>query len=195
VRIAVSVRIADFWRLDTLPSVKARPVQKRGAFALMILAIGLFTVRAEASKVTDVFIEAVAQLESSGGRKTVGDRGRARGTWQMHRAAWLDVTKLRRSRGQATWPYSESHDSLVARAYARDYLRWMETRIEEATGRPATAEQIYAAYNVGFSRFRQLQFRVERAPATTRLACARIGPLVAALSQHASNQVAQAPAR
>lgn len=141
------------------------------------------SARLEASVVNDAFLEAVAQIESSGGRYTVGDGGRAHGVWQMHVAAWKDTTAYRKKRGEPVWGYSQAHNVTVARLYARDYLTILENRLRTALRRSPTPEMVYAAYNMGFTRFAGLGFRVENGPRTTRLACTRLRPVLDELNR------------
>jgi hypothetical protein len=139
--------------------------------------------RLEAAVVTDTFLEAVAQIESSGGRYNIGDGGRAHGAWQMHAGAWKDTTAYRKQRGEPVWSYSQAHNTTVARLYARDYLTLLEGRLYAALKREPSAEMVYAAYNMGFSRFAGLGFRLDNAPRTTRLACVRLRPVLDELNR------------
>src|SRR5687768_13173736 len=108
--------------------------------------------------VTDALVEAVAQIESNGGRYTVGDDGRAIGWWQMHEPAWQDTTAFRATRGLPTWDYENAQNPKIARQYARDYLTLLENQIRAATKEEPSAEMVYAAYNVGFGRLQSLGF-------------------------------------
>jgi len=158
------------------------------ATALALVA----ATRLEAAVVTDSFLEAVAQIESSGGRYTIGDGGRAHGTWQMHIAAWKDTTAYRKQRGEPVWNYSQAHNTSVARIYARDYLTILENRLRATLKREPTAEMVYAAYNMGFSRFAGLGFRLENAPRTTRLACVRLRPVLDELNRSVEKSLVRA---
>lgn len=65
-------------------------------------------------------MEAIRQVESSGGRNTRdGDHGRAIGDWQIHRAYWTDGTAAL----GVTWPYSDARNDTKARQVVRAYLR------------------------------------------------------------------------
>jgi len=129
--------------------------------------------------VTDAFVEAVAQIESSGGRFTIGDGGKAIGWWQMHERAWRDTSDFRKRQGLPVWSYRHAPNPKVSKVYARDYLIIMEKQLRHALGPNVTVEMIYAAYNVGFSRFQSLRFLIRNTPATTQAACARLGELIA----------------
>ena len=146
---------------------------------IVALAIGAFgTYCATASVVTDSLVAVVAQIESAGGRYVVGDGGRANGAWQMHLAAWEDTTAFRKRKGLPVWDYSHAHNSDVAKIYARDYLAILERQLLSAMGPNVTAELVYAAYNVGFTRFQGWGFRLERTPASTQAACSRLTQLL-----------------
>lgn len=146
---------------------------------LLVLASVLVLTSARANVVTDDFLMAVSHIESSGGRRTVGDGGKAHGAWQMHYGAWSDTSARRKRMGLPTWNFGYAHDPVVGKMYARDYLRILEDRLREALGHTPSPEMIYAAYNVGFARFQSLGFSVEATPRATRLACAKLRTLMA----------------
>jgi hypothetical protein len=154
----------------------------------------LLTTAARSAVVTDAFVDAVGQIESSGGRFTIGDSGRANGMWQMHMAAWKDVTAVRARKGLPTWDYIHAHEPAVARIYARDFLVMLESQLHGALRREPGAEMVYAAYNIGFTRLENLGFRVDRTPRTTRAACARLTPLIAKLERNSERMLIRAKA-
>ena len=146
---------------------------------VVVVAAWLFaTVEVRATVVTDAFVEAVAQIESSGGRYLVGDGGKANGAWQMHEPAWQDTTEFRKRQGLPVWTYTHAGDPEVARLYARDYLTMLENQLSRALGENVTVELIYAAYNIGFSGFQRRGFLIEKAPSSTQAACARLAQLM-----------------
>jgi hypothetical protein len=77
-----------------------------------------------------------------------------------------------------TWTYRHAHEPAVARLYARDYLIILENQLRSGLRRAPSAELVYAAYNIGFTRLESLGFRLERTPRTTQAACARLAPLL-----------------
>jgi len=143
-----------------------------------------------ATVITDEFLDAIAQIESCGGRYLVGDGGRAHGSWQMHASAWHDVTEFRKRRGNPVWSFLRAHEDEVARLYARDYLTIIEAQLRNALGRDPSAEMIYAAYNMGFTRFAGLGFRLAKAPRTTQTACIRLQPLLTELNRSGNASLA-----
>ncbi len=101
----------------------------------------------------------------------------------MHVAAWKDTTAYRTRRGEQVWSYKFAHDAAVAKVYARDYLIILENRLRDALHRAPAPEMVYAAYNMGFTRFAGLGFRLERAPRTTQSACLRLRPVLDELNR------------
>ena len=154
------------------------------AFAICLAALPAFG----GSVVTDALIEAVAHIESSGGRFTVGDNGRAIGWWQMHEPAWQDTSAFRAGRGLQVWEYEHARDPKIARLYARDYLTMLENQIRAATKEEPTAEIVYAAYNVGFGRLQSLGFKIEKTRPHTQASCARLQSLMASASANESHE-------
>lgn len=141
--------------------------------------------------VDDALVEAVAQIESSGGRYTVGDNGRAIGWWQIHEPAWQDTTDFRASRGLPTWDYEYAREPKIARLYARDYLTMLENQIRAAIKEEPSVEIVYAAYNVGFGRLRSLGFSIERTRPHTRASCARLRELISAFKSPTTRATAR----
>jgi hypothetical protein len=156
-----------------------------------VIAAFLVAASARADVVTEDFVAAVSQIESSGGRRTIGDGGKAHGPWQMHFAAWSDTSAYRKRKGLPTWNFGFAHDPAVAKIYARDYLQILENQLRERLRRAPSPEMIYAAYNVGFTRFQNLGFAVENTPHTTRAACGRLTALIAQLEtkRHAATKM------
>jgi hypothetical protein len=110
----------------------------------------------------------------------------------MHAPAWKDVTAYRERRGWQTWSYSYAHDAGVARLYARDYLIILENQLRNALQQEPTGEQIYAAYNMGFGRFRSINFQLDKAPRSTQIACTKIAPLVAQFARASERTLVRA---
>jgi hypothetical protein len=150
----------------------------RLSIVISVTAAALNAAPLHAGVVSDGYIDAVAQLESSGGRWTIGDGGRANGTWQMHAAAWRDTTEYRKRKGLPVWDYSHAHERVASRQYVRDYLAILENQLRSALRRPPTPQELYAAYNVGFTKFESVGFSVRNTPRTTREACAKLSRLL-----------------
>jgi hypothetical protein len=124
-----------------------------------------FVVKSQAATVvTDQFLNTLAKLESNHNPAAVGDHGRARGEFQLWRCAWDQVNSQR----LASAPYSQATNRATARLYATAYLRILEARLAKTTGRAPAPAELYAAWNLGPTRFHQLSYNLRKAPATTR---------------------------
>ncbi|UCE47529.1 MAG: transglycosylase SLT domain-containing protein [Phycisphaerales bacterium] len=64
-------------------------------------------------------LDAIAQIESNNRTKAVGDKGRAIGVYQIHRAYWKDGTRIL----GVKWSYRDAFDPGKARRVVRAYLR------------------------------------------------------------------------
>ena len=111
-------------------------------------------------------LDAIAQVESRGNHAAIGDAGKARGAWQMHRAAWDDAAR----RLRVTWSHAEAHDATKARAIAADHLRWLETQFTRRTGRQPTAADSYALWNLGVGGYARRNWDLAACPAITQRA-------------------------
>lgn len=63
-------------------------------------------------------LDAIARIESHGNPDAVGDRGRALGTYQIHRVYWEDGTALL----GVDWPHGDATDPKKARRVVKAYL-------------------------------------------------------------------------
>ena len=110
----------------------------------------------------------------------------------MHISAWNDTTAFRKRKGLPVWNYSHAHNADVAKIYARDYLSILEGQLLRAVGPDVTAELVYAAYNIGFSRLQSRGFRIERTPSSTQAACSRLTQLMISMETTAKQNLAVA---
>jgi glycine/D-amino acid oxidase-like deaminating enzyme len=114
-------------------------------------------------------VRAIGIVESQMLHSSVGDGGASRGAWQICRAAWSDVDKVRRSQKRKTYPWrTGAHDPSVAFAYAKDLLLILNRRLAHDLGRPPTVQELYAAYNLGLKGFEARKFRLDNCPKVTR---------------------------
>jgi hypothetical protein len=114
----------------------------------------------------DQFVTNVGIVESGMNIRAIGDRGRARGAWQMHRAAWNDASDFQRRRGLPAWDFDlHSTSPIPARRYADVYLQIIRGRLQGYYHRKATYQEIYAAYNLGPTKFiRKYKGDLKRCP-------------------------------
>jgi len=130
--------------------------------ALLLMALPL------GAQVTPALMDAIIHIESSGKASARGDSGLAIGLAQFHRAAWLDTTAFRRSKGLTTYPYSSASLPGPSRAYLHSWLTLNADRFRRATGREPSPGELYAIHNLGFSGFEKRGFEILRCPSITR---------------------------
>jgi len=67
----------------------------------------------------ETLLDAIALVESGNRSNAIGDKGRAIGAYQIHRAYWKDGTRLL----GVKWGYGDAFDPGKARRVVRAYLR------------------------------------------------------------------------
>lgn len=153
---------------------------------LLILIIVLTFITASScrgSVVSERFLDALSFVESSNRDNVIGKRGEI-GRFQITKRAKSDVDRIspgltvtspletegrRVSEGALSAPAFHSlTNPIIGRAYARAYCLWLESRITRALRRPATAGEVYAAYNCGPTRFASRGYRLSRCPLKTQ---------------------------
>lgn len=139
-----------------------------------LILLLLTAAAAHASAVTDKFLERVAYVESNNRASAIGDNGKAVGAFQFWAIGWEHASQLRKASGQPVWPYYEARDYAKSKEYARTYLTYLERSLAKALGRQPTEGEIYAAWNCGLGRFRQLGFDLNRVPTTTKNAISKL---------------------
>ncbi|CAB5238202.1 Transglycosylase SLT domain 1 [uncultured Caudovirales phage] len=132
-------------------------------FTLLLSAVGL-----SAQPITSDFINRVAIVESNYNYEAVGDKGKARGAWQMHQAAWTDALKWYEFTNAQdpngfvvcieSRPWSDcATDPYISRVVATYYFKLLEHKFK-LRGINPTHLQLYMAYNMGFARASQFKF-------------------------------------
>lgn len=113
------------------------------------------TAAKSASIVSETFLDTLRQVESDGGKKLVGDDGKALGPYQFHRAAWDYVRGHLLSYTESFYDFTYSwcyvSDEEISRVYAKRYCAFIERELWKHKIQP-TPERIYAAYNYGYHR-------------------------------------------
>lgn len=127
-------------------------------------------------QVPERWVHALAQIETGGVARS-GDKGRAAGLYQFHRAAWDCTSVARRSAGLPTYPYADAWHAARAGEYARSWLSHLAGLIHQATGRPATPAQVFLAHNLGLEGFARIGYEPSRAPAARLDAAVRFANL------------------
>lgn len=134
----------------------------------------LLSASAMAIATDDRLIGIVSSIESSDNDQAVGDSGKARGRFQFHYEAWVQVSIQRRKDGLKAYPYAYAHDHLVSEQYFKDYLDWIKKSLTKRLGRPALAWEVYASYNRGVQGFANLRYNFSALPTHTQRSCKRI---------------------
>lgn len=150
-----------------------RHVARFALSVLLVIVAVMLCCRVSGGEVSAALVQAVRDVESPTGK--TGDNGRARSHWQIHRAAWTDVSRERRQSGLKvyTWELGTQNE-FVSKVYARTYLWQISDRISTRLGRPARAREIYVAYNWGVTRFSKVGFNFNKAPAIVRARAQRV---------------------
>ena len=126
---------------------------------ILIMVIAAILVGAPKAHGSEALLDAIHVLESQPGRS---DGGRAHGEFQMHAAAFRDVQRA------TGW----KHDISVlcnpwwSREYARHYLRILSHHLASG-GREASPANLWAAWNLGPTRFRARGFSLSKLPRRT----------------------------
>ena len=133
-----------------------------------------------------LLIDAIAQVES-GNRPVVGDNGAAISAWQIHRAVWQDVhvrwgNPDRVAEGKVYLDVGEKWEDIggddeLSRTRARNCARGQVSIISEFLNRhniTASADNIYACWNLGCEGFRRRQFSLAHCPEITIRAASQV---------------------
>lgn len=121
-----------------------------------------------------LLIDAIAIVET-GNRNIPGDHGAALSPFQIHRGAWEDVKKrfgdptkeIYLNIGDRFEDIAQTGDlRMFARNCATGYSFILEQRLKKAL-QPATPENIYACWNLGFEKFKANGFKLTKCPPST----------------------------
>ena len=124
-------------------------------------------------------LDAVCQIESSGGRAVYGDGGRSLGHFQFQKAAWADVSEWRKKRNQPAYDYRENvFNPKISRLYAADYLTILYGRLKQQYKREPSSAELYAAYNMGMNSFRKCNYNLACVNKTTGARCKLLVALI-----------------
>jgi hypothetical protein len=99
-------------------------MQARTWLLFFVVALGFcftsvaFCAQRTLSHDLETLLDAIAEIESKNRPDAVGDKGRAIGAYQIHRAYWKDGTRILGMR----WSYREAFDPKKARSVVRAYL-------------------------------------------------------------------------
>lgn len=120
-------------------------------------------------------LNAVCQIESSGGLYVYGDSGRSLGPFQMQKAAWSDVSAWRKRKGLPIYNYQQNVlDPQINRTYAAHYITIIYERLQKQYKRNPLPSEIYAAYNMGLNNFRKCDYDLSRINSVTAGKCRQL---------------------
>lgn len=143
-----------------------------------LLTVYLLLLATQSLAVDDRFLDAVAMIESSRNPDAIGDGGKARGEFQLHKPAWEQVSAARKAAGKPVYSWDNAHNRSIAREYARDYLSWIEKSLTKHLGRAPKPWEMYASYNRGVNGFLETKGIFNNLPPHTRRACSRLSSLL-----------------
>jgi hypothetical protein len=123
---------------------------------------------------TPKFVEAIAQVESGGDLKAIGDKGKARGPYQFQKAAWDDCRVLMKQSGGPVVSWSVgAHNEAISRQYVVCYCLTIAKRLEK-DGVVVNNGSVYLCYTMGYNAARKIQFLVDYAPAVKQSSTNRV---------------------
>lgn len=116
--------------------------------------------------VTDLLVEAIVQVESSGNPGCIGQAGE-RGLMQIKQATWNETTGRLYGRSLS---FQQAFDGTLNRKVGRAYLARLYRFIHRhrAAWRSDERALLLAAYNAGPTRLRAARFDLRRLPPTTQ---------------------------
>lgn len=115
---------------------------------------------------SDLFVEAVIQIESGGRADCVGRRGE-RGLMQLRAGTWEEITK---DLFGVSYDFDRAFEPELNRVVGRAYLEALGAYLDghRDQWRSDRRSLMLACYNAGPSRVRRLGFDLARLPASTR---------------------------
>ena len=132
----------------------------------LLLFLGLASAEAKQPDfTTEWFMDRLALIESNDKADAIGDGGKARGVYQMHKDAWDDSIAYGRRIGRELIPElsdwkKNAHDRTASRIVANFYLQILEKNMKDSKhcSNGVTPLQLYMAWNMGLSGARRYDF-------------------------------------
>ncbi len=142
---------------------------------IILIFLCCATLSAGEWRPTAQLLQAIREIESSNGQFVYGDRGASLGDFQMSKGAWSDVSEWRKSRNLKTYDYKQKVlNPKINELYAADYLSINYRQLCKELRRPPSAGELYAAYNMGMSKFEECGFDLRRVNRLTAERCEMI---------------------
>ena len=92
---------------------------RRGVLLALCFSAVALCANSVPSRDLETLLDAIAEIESGNRPNAIGDKGRAIGAYQIHRAYWKDGTRLL----GVKWSYRDAFDPGKARRVVRAYLQ------------------------------------------------------------------------
>ena len=108
-------------------------------------------------------LAAIGTVETNMDYNAIGDNGKARGAYQLHRDAWIDgATQLMRE-GKPAYSYDDWKYPTVQDTVALALLRSIRGRLASKGITDPTPEQLALCWNMGFTSASRINFDYKRA--------------------------------
>jgi len=108
-------------------------------------------------------LAAIGQVETGMDYTAIGDNGKARGCYQLHRSAWIDgCTQLMRE-GKPAYSYNDWADADTQDTVALALLRSIRGRLASKGIKDPSPEQLALCWNMGFTAASRIAFDHRRA--------------------------------
>jgi hypothetical protein len=130
-----------------------------------LMRIISFTIVANYAYAFDdvALLSSIGPIETGNDYNAIGDAGKARGAYQMHRAAWIDgCTQLMRE-GKRAYSYDDWTKPEIQDAVALALIRSIRERFKSNGIDAPTPQQIALCWNMGFTAARKIKFDHTRA--------------------------------
>jgi hypothetical protein len=106
---------------------------------------------------------AIAQVETGEDYNAIGDNGKARGAYQLHRSAWIDgCTQLMRE-GKPAYSYDQWTNAKTQDTVALALLRSLRGHLISKGIKDPSPEQLALCWNMGFTAASRIGFDYRRA--------------------------------
>ena len=132
---------------------------------MKLMTLIAFTLIANYAHAFDdvAILSAIAQVETGEDYTAIGDNGKARGAYQMHRSAWIDgCTQLMRE-GKPAYSYDQWKDASTQDTVALALLRSIRGRLISKGITNPSPEQLALCWNMGFTAASRIGFDHRRA--------------------------------
>lgn len=118
---------------------------------MWLASLTCLTIPAQASIVSEDYLDKLAIVESDNRPKAVGRAGEL-GAYQLKQAAWTDAVRRMFGRIPAAYDYTRANcfDPVKSRAVARQHLLWLEQTMTKKGFTPSKIS-LYMSYNLGMS--------------------------------------------